>query len=59
MTVTLRNATYHPSGMSEPSEADKCVTQRLSAALSLIDVRVLDHLIVGESVFSFSAAGML
>lgn len=38
----------HPSGISEPSPADRVVTRRLQEALELIDVRVLDHFIVGE-----------
>lgn len=37
----------HPSGISEPSKADEAITTRLIDALRLIDVRVLDHLIVG------------
>lgn len=37
----------HPSGVSEPSAADRAITQRLKEALDLIDVRVLDHLVVG------------
>ncbi|NVJ49933.1 MAG: DNA repair protein RadC [Gammaproteobacteria bacterium] len=39
----------HPSGIAEPSQADIDITQRLKHSLSLIDVRVLDHLIVGDS----------
>jgi DNA repair protein RadC len=35
------------------------ITQRLKAALALIDVRLLDHLIVGEQIFSFAEAGLL
>ncbi|MQT56132.1 DNA repair protein RadC [Pseudomonas sp. FSL R10-0399] len=38
----------HPSGNSEPSQADRTLTQRLTEALDLIEVRVLDHFIVGE-----------
>ena len=38
----------HPSGVAEPSQADLRITQRLKGALALIDVRVLDHFIVGE-----------
>ena len=38
----------HPSGMSEPSHDDRVLTQRLEQALSYIDVRLLDHFIVGE-----------
>ena len=37
----------HPSGVSEPSAADRAITQRLKEALDFIDVRVLDHLVVG------------
>jgi DNA repair protein RadC len=43
----------HPSGIAEPSQADIAITERLRKALALIDVRVLDHLIVGEEVTSF------
>jgi DNA repair protein RadC len=49
----------HPSGVAEPSLADQTLTRRLKIVLSLIDVEVLDHLIVAENVFSFSAAGIL
>lgn len=38
----------HPSGVAEPSEADRAITRRLSDALALIDVRVLDHLVIGD-----------
>lgn len=38
----------HPSGCPEPSQADRALTARLKAALDLIDVRILDHFIVGE-----------
>jgi DNA repair protein RadC len=38
----------HPSGLPEPSQADLRITQRLKDALALIEVRVLDHLIVGD-----------
>ncbi len=50
----------HPSGVAEPSQADKQLTTRLSDALSLVDVRVLDHIVVGdgESV-SFADRGLL
>ncbi len=39
----------HPSGSSEPSLADRQVTARMKAALAFIDVKVVDHLIVGET----------
>ncbi|WP_137886477.1 DNA repair protein RadC [Pseudomonas sp. 2FE] len=38
----------HPSGVAEPSQADRVLTQRLQEALALVDVRVLDHFIVGD-----------
>lgn len=38
----------HPSGNSEPSEADRSITQRLVSALALLDIRVLDHLVVSQ-----------
>ncbi|WP_159820272.1 RadC family protein [Colwellia sp. 20A7] len=49
----------HPSGISEPSQADKDITQRLVNALGLIDVRVLDHLIIGKTVMSFAESNLL
>jgi len=49
----------HPSGLSEPSAADELITRRLKEALALIDVRVLDHLIIAESIYSFAEAGRL
>ena len=38
----------HPSGVAEPSQADERITRRLKAALDLVDIRLLDHLIVGD-----------
>ena len=49
----------HPSGNACPSSADQEITQRLKEALDLIDVRVLDHIIVGETTFSMAEQGML
>ena len=49
----------HPSGTPEPSAADEGVTRRLREALALIDVRVIDHLIVGEYTYSFAEHGLL
>jgi DNA repair protein RadC len=46
----------HPSGSPEPSEADQHITGRLKAALGLIEVRVLDHIIVGSGEASVSLA---
>ncbi len=50
----------HPSGVAEPSAADRQITRRLQDALALIDVRVLDHFIIaGSSTFSFAARGLI
>lgn len=50
----------HPSGIAEPSAADQNVTKRLVDALALLDIRVLDHIIVGEGeTLSFSDRGLL
>lgn len=50
----------HPSGHSMPSEADKQLTQRLCSALALVDVRVLDHIVVGNNEpFSFCETGLI
>jgi DNA repair protein RadC len=50
----------HPSGIAEPSQADVSITQRLKIALNTIDVRVLDHIVVGgRDVVSFAERGLL
>ncbi|MEP7302281.1 MAG: DNA repair protein RadC [Caldimonas sp.] len=50
----------HPSGAAEPSRADEFLTQTLKSALALVDVRVLDHLVVGNGVVvSFAERGLL
>ena len=50
----------HPSGAAEPSRADEFLTQSLKAALALVDVRVLDHLVVaGADIVAFSERGLL
>lgn len=49
----------HPSGEPEPSQADRCITTRLIDALGLIDVRVLDHIVVGDTSVSFAERGLL
>lgn len=50
----------HPSGHSEPSDADRRITERLRDALALVDIRVLDHFIVGAGTpFSFAEAGYI
>ncbi len=42
----------HPSGVAEPSRADRDITERLRQALALVDVRLLDHLVVGDGEIS-------
>jgi DNA repair protein RadC len=50
----------HPSGVAEPSRADETLTQALKQALALVDVRVLDHFVVGRgSLLSFAERGLL
>jgi DNA repair protein RadC len=49
----------HPSGVVEPSTADKRITERIQSALALVDIRVLDHIIVGDSCYSFAQSGEL
>jgi DNA repair protein RadC len=50
----------HPSGVAEPSEADRRITRRLQDALGLIDVRVLDHLVIGDQdATSFAERGFM
>ncbi|HHX8289301.1 TPA: RadC family protein [Vibrio diabolicus] len=49
----------HPSGLPEPSDADRHITQRLQETMALIDVRVLDHFVVGEFCLSFAEKGYL
>ncbi|MCE1278362.1 MULTISPECIES: RadC family protein [Enterobacteriaceae] len=49
----------HPSGTTEISQQDKHVTQRIAKALALVEVRVLDHLVVGNEVVSFAECGLL
>lgn len=50
----------HPSGVAEPSAADNALTRRLQEALAMVDVRLLDHLVVGDGeVVSFTERGLL
>jgi DNA repair protein RadC len=50
----------HPSGLAEPSRADEFLTQTLKSALQLVDVRVLDHVVVGRGqVVSMAERGLL
>jgi DNA repair protein RadC len=49
----------HPSGIAEPSRADEAITRRLRDALALVDIRVLDHVVVGDELVSFAERGLL
>ncbi|MEN9704574.1 MAG: hypothetical protein RLZZ393_453 [Pseudomonadota bacterium] len=50
----------HPSGVAEPSQADELITARLREALALVDIRLLDHLVVGDTgCASFAERGLL
>ena len=49
----------HPSGVAEPSQSDNQITQKLKDALQLIDVRVLDHFVIGDDVVSFAERGLI
>ena len=50
----------HPSGIAEPSQADQRITSRLKSALLTLDIRLLDHIIIGSnSTMSFAERGLL
>lgn len=49
----------HPSGVADPSAADEAITKRLQQALELIDVRVLDHFIIGDEIVSLAERGII
>jgi DNA repair protein RadC len=49
----------HPTGQTQPSEMDRNMTLRMKRALDLIDVKMLDHLIVGETILSMRERGMM
>jgi DNA repair protein RadC len=50
----------HPSGIAEPSQADELITGRLRDALALVDIRVLDHIVVGDGAcVSFAERGLI
>jgi DNA repair protein RadC len=50
----------HPSGVAEPSRADELLTQRLKDALALVDIRTLDHLVIGDGItVSLAERGLL
>jgi DNA repair protein RadC len=50
----------HPSGIAEPSQADELITQRVKEALGLVDIRLLDHIVVGDGmIVSLAERGLL
>jgi DNA repair protein RadC len=49
----------HPSGVAEPSAADRAITKEIREALSLIGVRVLDHIVVGADCVSMASRGLI
>ena len=50
----------HPSGVAEPSQADERITRRLKSALDLVDIRLLDHLIIGDgAATSLASRGLI
>ena len=50
----------HPSGVAEPSQADERITRRLKSALELVDIRLLDHLVIGDAgATSLASRGLL
>jgi DNA repair protein RadC len=58
--VSVILAHNHPNGLAEASQADKQLTQALKSALSLLDIRVLDHFVVaGNETMSFAEQGLL
>ncbi len=49
----------HPSGVAEPSASDRAITRELKEALDLVGVRVLDHVVVGETCVSLATRGLI
>lgn len=49
----------HPSGEAEPSRADITLTNMLKDALALVDVKILDHFIIGDTALSFAKRGLI
>ncbi|MCL4117276.1 UNVERIFIED_CONTAM: hypothetical protein GTU68_006044 [Idotea baltica] len=50
----------HPSGVAEPSQADRRITKRISDAVELVDIRVLDHFVIGDGeIVSFAERGWI
>ncbi len=49
----------HPSGVAEPSAADRAITNELRDALRLVGVRILDHIVVGDECVSMAGRGLM
>jgi len=49
----------HPSGATTPSSSDRAITRKLRDGLSLFDIDVIDHVVIGDGFFSFSDQGLL
>jgi len=49
----------HPSGVAEPSMQDEQITTKLKDGLALVDIRVLDHFVIGDTIVSFAERGLL
>ena len=59
-SAALILAHNHPSGVAEPSQSDRRITRRISDALALVDIRVLDHFVVGDGeIVSFAERGWI
>ena len=58
-TQKMIMAHNHPSGVSEPSQSDIRITERLKKTLQLVDIRVLDHVIVGDGITCLSEQGLI
>ena len=60
LSVAIILAHNHPSGVAEPSQADERITERIITALKTVDIRVLDHLVVGNAeTVSFAERGLI
>ena len=49
----------HPSGIAEPSTSDRQITKRIVDACALLDIRVLDHMVIGDDIVSFAERGWI
>ncbi|MCG9584083.1 DNA repair protein RadC [Vibrio tubiashii] len=59
-SAALILAHNHPSGVAEPSQSDRRITRRISDALALVDIRVLDHFVIGDGeIVSFAERGWI